>query len=154
MTAHNNPFVVYYLHQVTQGRGMRGGNYTPTVFRGKVYQRGKGFASFFSKLFRKATPVIMPFLKQVGREAGMHLAKTGLQLGEDMLAGQASFKRDAGERFRNAGKDIASMTVRNLRQQTGLGGIPKQSRVGKRKVYKEKKSKNKRQKLSHTELFG
>jgi hypothetical protein len=123
----SNPFIHYYIQQ-------SGGQFSPVVFQGYKYQRGRGFGSFFSSLFRR----ISPFLKTVGADIGKTLLNTGSHLIDDAVIGR-NFKESARDRFSSAGKDILNQSINTIKSQVGLGR--------KRKLSTRKRNNNKKRKV-------
>jgi hypothetical protein len=103
--------VSYYSSQAGLGSGV-GGSITP--FSGPRFQRGYGWGSFFSSLFRSATPVLRRGLLTAGRE----LLKTGAVVADDVINGR-SIKDSAHERFSHIVQDLAGRAVLSLRKQLG-----------------------------------
>jgi len=118
----------YYVNQT--------GNGALPVFQGMRGQRGQGFGSVLSGLFRSA----MPMLKRVGKQA----LTTGAYIASDLLGGK-SFGESAKTRVREGIKSF--LPPENDSEQTGGGRRRRAIYSGKRKrgVSKRKpKSKKKR----------
>ena len=114
----------YYLDQ--SGSGM-------PVFAGSHGQRGHGIGSLFSGFFRSALPMIKRGLGIFGK----HALKTGLEMANDVAAGE-SFKDAAKKRVPEGIKRF--VTSSGLINQEGSG----RRRIGRRKITRKKATSRKR----------
>ena len=99
------------------------------VFRGQPYQRGYGLGSVFRRFG-------IPILKFLGKQ----LVKTGVNVGNDYLAGnniRASIKSQGKKGIRTAAKEGLDR-LNQLVDQTG-SGIRKRKRVDKHRKLKKAK---------------
>ena len=77
-TPNHKLYEEYYLNQAKQ----KGGNLP--AFHGARFQRGYGLGSIFKGLFRWA----MPHLQQGAKALGKKALQTGVQVAQDVLAGE------------------------------------------------------------------
>ena len=115
-------FTDYYV-------GQAGGSLP--VFQGTRGQRGHGFGSVLSGLFRSA----MPMLKRIGKQA----LTTGAHIASDMLSGK-KFGESARSRVRQ-GINSFLPPDDDVSEQTGEG---RRGRVTKRKLKPSKKRQSKK----------
>ena len=108
------------------------------VFQGSRGQRGHGFGSVLSGLFRSA----MPMLKRIGKQA----LTTGAHIASDMLGGK-KFDEAARSRVRQ-GINAFLPPDTDDSEQIGSGGL---RRAGKRKRLSSKRKLKKR--LRHNDIF-
>lgn len=113
----------YYLKQ--SGSGM-------PVFQGARMQRGHGFGSFLSGLFRSAWPLIQTGAKALGKQ----VLRTGLQIANDVAEGR-KFKESSLSRIPEGIKAFASSNAFNT--QSGSGGRKKRRKRATRKSGKRVK---------------
>lgn len=107
------------------------------VFQGSRGQRGHGFGSVLSGLFRSA----MPMLKRIGKQA----LTTGAYIASDMLGGK-KFDESARTRVRQGINSFLPQD-NEVSEQTGAG---RARRAVKRKRHiKRKKSKRRRRDIFH-----
>jgi hypothetical protein len=127
--ANSNPFIQYYVNQ-------SGGDFN--VFRGYKYQRGSGFGSFFSSLFRRVSPLA----KSLGSVIGKTLLNTGSNIAADSFSGK-NWKDSTRNHLSTAGKNILSESINTIKSQYGLGRkrkrAPSKTSNKKRKVVVTKK---------------
>ncbi len=95
----------YYVSQ--GGNGMN-------VFQGARVQRGHGFGSFLSGLFRSALPILKSGAKVLGKQ----VLRTGLQIANDVVEGQ-SFCDSSRRRIPEGIKSFVSSA--GLIPQSGSG---------------------------------
>ena len=120
-------YIVYYNQQ----HGNGGGIDVKNVYAGSTYQRGSGIGSFIGAIFRKIAPYLTSGAKAVGKEA----VRAGLNLLDDIVNDEVSFKDSVKTRLRESGKNLKrkadkkvsdmikkhgykAMTVRRKRQST------------------------------------
>jgi len=100
------------------------------VFQGSRGQRGHGFGSVLSGLFRSA----MPMLKRIGKQA----LTTGVYIASDMLSGK-KFDESAKARVRRGIKSFLP-TDDDISEQTGSGrtrrGLKRKRATKRRKFSK------------------
>jgi hypothetical protein len=106
------------------------------VFIGARGQRGHGLGSMLSGFFRSAFPMIKRGLAAFGK----HALKTGLEIANDVVAGD-SFKESTKRRVPEGIKRFA--TSENFINQSGSG----RRRIKRRRVTKTKKKK-------HNDIFA
>ena len=128
-TPNHKLYEEYYLNQTKQ----KGGNLP--AFHGARFQRGYGLDSIFRGLFRWA----MPHLQQGAKTFGKKALQTGVNVAQDVLAGE-NIKAAATKQGRRA----LGLTSQNS-PQSGAG-----KRVIKRKAQSRKNSSppSKKQKTS------
>lgn len=127
--AQKSLFTDYYVNQA-------GGNIP--VFQGSRGQRGHGFGSVLSGLFRSA----MPMLKRIGKQA----LTTGAYIAKDMLSGK-KFGDSARARV-SQGINSFLPDENDVSEQTGAG----RARRAKRKRTVNRKSKRRRTK-NYNDIF-
>ena len=112
----------YYLDQ--SGSGI-------PIFVGASGQRGHGLGSMLSGFFRSAFPMIKRGLAAFGK----HALKTGLEIANDVVAGD-SFKESTKRRVPDGIKRF--VTSENFINQSGNGRM----KIKKRRVAKKKRLHN------------
>lgn len=114
----------YYVNQAGQGLG---------YYQGIPLQRGYGFGSIFSSLFRSA----MPLFKKGAKALGRQVLRSGVDFANDVVQGR-DLKTAAVERAKEAGRllsDKASTKVKTM-----LGGH-KRKRLARKNVIRKKARK-------------
>lgn len=107
------------------------------VFRGGRFQRGSGhqigygLGSFFQSLARRALPFLQRGVKTVGKAA----MNTGMNIAQDVLAGE-NLKTAAKKRARQTAKKLTDKAINKITSQTGNGS----KRRTKTKTTKRKRS--------------
>jgi hypothetical protein len=107
--------------------------------RGPYIQRGRGFGSFFSSIFRTAVPALKTFgsrllnssvTKNVGKTLAKSALKGGLSLAADTVAG-----KDIGESFSSNVNTARQALAKTLRKEANGGkSVPvKRKRVPSKK---------------------
>lgn len=119
-TPNHKLYEQYYLDQAKQV----GGNLP--AFHGARSQRGYGLGSIFKGLFRWATPHLKQGVKALGKKA----LQTGVNVAQDMLAGE-NLKTATSKRVKQALGDMPSQNS----LQSGAG-----QKVRKRKARSRKNS--------------
>src|SRR5206468_1461094 len=127
--AQKSLFTDYYVNQA--------GGALP-VFQGSRGQRGHGFGSVLSGLFRSA----MPMLKRIGKQA----LTTGAHIASDMLGGK-KFAEAARSRVRQGINAFLPPDTEDI-EQSGSGGF---RRIVRRKRLASKRKLKKR--LRHDDIF-
>jgi hypothetical protein len=131
-------YVNYYLNQAGHGNA--------AYYRGSRVQRGFGFGSIFSRLFRFA----MPLIKRGAVHVGEALARTGANVAADAATG-ANIKESARTHFKNMGQRLVGDAAGYVKSQVGEGGRKRKRRsVTKKstgKGVKRKRSSSTHQKL-------
>lgn len=161
-------YVAYYDSQVGSGG-------VDHVFVGAPYQRGRGIGSFLAGLFRKALPLLKSGARAVGKEA----FRAGMNVLDDVSAGDVPFKEALRNRARESGHNLkrkAEEKMDNLMRGSGYkkGGRKKSrqsrpvrrrrnisSKLKKKRLQNKKKDKRKKKKprkankkRSLTDIFG
>jgi hypothetical protein len=108
------------------------------VFVGARGQRGHGLGSMLSGFFRSAFPMIKRGLAAFGK----HALKTGLEIANDVVAGD-SFKESTKRRVPEGIKRFA--TSESFINQSGSG----RRRIKRRRITKSKKKKHR-----HNDIFA
>ena len=119
-------------------------------------QRGNGLGGILRKLFRSA----VPFLIRGGREIGRQALKTGVNVGEDVLAGKKA-KTAAQTRLKEAVGSITRKAINHAKEQqsTQIGGgrgIKRRARdkpTTSKRPRKANTPKRKRKKQEHNDIF-
>lgn len=157
-------FDEYYAHQ--SGRGAYSGPLWQEGgairgFAGREFQYGNGLGSFGRTLYRWAKPI----LKYLGKEG----LKTGVNIGNDVLAGQ-DIKESVSNRIKESGSQIATDAVAAVKKKlTGKGRRKKKKmarrrRTGRKRTHKKpvvrrkvtvrrRRSRRKRVKRALTDIF-
>ena len=104
-TPNHKLYEEYYLNQAKQ----KGGNLP--AFHGARFQRGYGLGSIFKGLFRWA----MPHLKQGAKILGKKALQTGVNVAQDVLAGE-----NLKTAVKRQGKKALGLTSQNS-PQSGAG---------------------------------
>ena len=104
-TPNHKLYEEYYLNQAKQ----KGGNLP--AFHGALFQRGYGLGSIFRGLFRWA----MPHLKQGAKMLGKKAVQTGVNVAQDVLAGE-----NLKTAVKRQGKKALGLTSQNS-PQSGAG---------------------------------
>lgn len=120
----------YYSNQA--GSGM-------PIFVGSKNQRGHGFGSLLSGLFKTVAPILKSGLSKLGK----HAASTGISIAGDVLRGQDikdSAKNRALEGIKNLGRDVGLISqsddeTRQGRQQSQFPDNSRNQKTVKRKQY-------------------
>ena len=119
-------------------------------------QRGNGLGGVLRRLFRSA----MPFLIRGGKEIGRQALKTGINVGEDVLAGK-NVKTATKNRLAETVGDVVKKASSKI--QSGAGGKRKaKSKPGiKRKAQpkpgttsKNRKGNTSKRKRQYNDIFG
>ena len=111
-TPNHKLYEEYYLNQAKQ----KGGNLP--AFHGARFQRGYGLGSIFKGLFRWA----MPHLQQGAKMLGKRALQTGVQVAQDVLAGE----------------NVKTATKKRAKQALGLPSQNSSQSGGGRKAIKRK----------------
>ena len=111
-TPNHKLYEEYYLNQAKQ----KGGNLP--AFHGSRFQRGYGLGSIFKGLFRLALPHLQQGAKVLGKKA----LQTGVQVAQDVLAGE----------------NVKTATKNRAKQALGLPSQNSSQSGGGRKAIKRK----------------
>ena len=112
-TPNHKLYEEYYLNQAKQ----KGGNLP--AFHGARYRRGYGLGSIFKGLFRWA----VPHLKQGAKMLGKKALQTGVNVAQDVLAGE-----NLKTAVTTQGKKALGLTSQNLRSQALVKKVQKGKR--------------------------
>ena len=113
------------------------------VFHGTPYQRGYGLGSFFQSLARKA----LPFIKQGAKTLGRAALDTGVNIAQDVLAGN-NLKTAARSRVRQTAKTLREQAFNRLASQTGSGRKQLKRKAPQKKIISSQSIKVKRAKAA------
>ena len=111
-TPNHKLYEEYYLNQAKQKEG------NLPAFHGARFQRGYGLGSIFKGLFRWA----MPHLQQGAKMIGKRALQTGVQVAQDVLAGE----------------NVKAATKKRAKQALGLPSQNSSQSGGGRKAIKRK----------------
>ena len=131
-----------------------GGAFDPdyTVYRNSPYQRGAGLGSLFRSLWR----LVLPIAKSVGKSVGKQALKTGVQVADDVLAGQnleQAVKRRGAAGAKKMLKQATKAVGKNQRGG-GLGAKKKRATTLINRGRSRTKKPAKKRKLTKIDVFG
>ena len=128
-TPNHKLYEQYYLNQAKQ----MGGNLP--AFHGARSQRGYGLGSIFKGLFRWATPHLKQGVKALGKKA----LQTGVNVAQDMLAGE-NLTTATSKRVKQALSDMPSQN--SLQSGAGQKASKKESAAKKKQFASRQETEN------------
>jgi hypothetical protein len=131
----------YYINQAQQ---IGGGEYfAGRLFQKRNGQRGRGIASIFGSLIKRALPFLSTATKNIGKAA----LKTGVNVVSDTMAGQR-FQDSLQNRLKETGGELKRQAVSKLSNvmtsQTGSGRKRRKTKQAKGPEQKKRKQQKKR----------
>jgi len=117
-------------------------------------QHGNGLGGILRRLFRSA----VPFLIRGGKEVGRQALKTGVNIGDDMLAGKnakIAAKNRLAEAVGNVTRKVIDHPKVQSIAQTGRGrGIKRKAKPKQGITKKPRKANTSKRKQKYTDIFG